>query len=95
MKFPMKVLRLVSHRSIVKEGKTYNFVKLADEETFDSNEFMLSADTRMDKLLNQTRYEVELSIDGRFTSVNLFQVQTVPEAPPVPESKPAEVKKAS
>jgi hypothetical protein len=54
-----------------KEGKKYTFVKLADEATFDSNEFMLHREQMVDKLVPQARYSVTLDVEGKFTSVQL------------------------
>lgn len=72
MLLPVKtVLRLVSSRTTEKEGKRYTFVKLADEQTFDSNEFMLHREQMPEKLVPQARYHVTLDIEGRFTSVQL------------------------
>ena len=77
MLLPVKTqLRLVTHRTMVKEGKKYTFVKLADEATFDSNEFMLHRDHEPDKLVPQSRYNVTLDIEGRFTSVKLEPTKT-------------------
>ena len=72
MLLPVKTpLRLVSFRTMEKEGKKYTFVKLADQETYDSNEFMLHRDQMLDKLILKERYFVTLDIEGRFTSVQL------------------------
>ena len=73
MLLPVKnVLRLVSTQSVEREGKkTLHFVKLADEETFDSCEFMLHRDQVPEGLVWKDRYRVTLDIDGRFTSVML------------------------
>jgi hypothetical protein len=72
MLLPVKtVLRLISVRTAEKEGKKYTFVKLADEATFDSNDFMLHREQIPEKLEVQKRYNVTLDIEGKFTSVQL------------------------
>ncbi len=91
MKFPKMTLRLISVRSIEKEGKGYNFVKLANELTYESNDFMLGRETDVKMLTVQTRYNAELDVDGRFLTVNL-----TPESNPTIESiTEPERKKAS
>jgi hypothetical protein len=54
-----------------KEGKRYTFVKLADEDTFDSNEFMLHREHDNHAPESQKRYTVTLDVEGKFTSVKL------------------------
>ncbi|MCL2215938.1 MAG: hypothetical protein FWB91_02835 [Defluviitaleaceae bacterium] len=71
MQFPETTLRLVNFRTTEKEGKKYTFVKLADEKTFDSNEFMLNREQSPENLVVQTRYKVILNIEGRYASVIL------------------------
>jgi hypothetical protein len=72
MLLPVKtVLRLISAKTMEKDGKRFTFVKLADEKTFDSNEFMLHKEQMPEKLVPTMRYNVTLDIDGRFTSVML------------------------
>jgi hypothetical protein len=72
-----KVLRLVSIKTITKakdgEEKSYHFAKMADEETFDSVEFMLSRNQAVDLLIPKERYRVSLEIDGKFMSAHLIQ----------------------
>lgn len=69
--FPEKPLRLVTVRTHEKEGKKHTFVKLADEMSFESNEFMLTRDQAPDLLMAGTRYKVALDVEGRFSSVTL------------------------
>jgi len=64
-------LRLVTSRTIEKEGKSYTFVKLAEEATYDSNEFMLHRNHNNQPPDIQKRYNVVLDIEGKFTSVIL------------------------
>jgi len=71
MRFPETVLRLINLRTAEKNGKNYTFVKLADEKTFDSNEFMLSRDQSPEGLIPQARYRTVLNVEGRFSSVTL------------------------
>jgi hypothetical protein len=72
MTFPKKTLRLISVRTgISQKGNDYAFVKLADETTYENNEFMLGRDTNVKSLELQKRYDAEINIEDRFTSVNL------------------------
>ena len=72
MKFPETVLRLVNVRTMeTQNGKSLSFVKLADEKTFDSNEFMLNREQSSAELIPQSRYKVILDIEGRYSSVTL------------------------
>jgi hypothetical protein len=77
MKFPEKTLRLLSVRKGVSEkGNNYCFVKLADEATFESEEFMLNRDQSPDFLTVQQRYIATLNVEGRFSSVELVPEKT-------------------
>jgi hypothetical protein len=72
MLLPVKTpLRLVSARTFEKGDKRYTFVKLADEATFDSNEFMLHSEHDNSPPETQKRYSVTLDVEGKFTSVKL------------------------
>ena len=76
MKFPPKALRLLSVRTIEKKDekgqtKTYHFARFADEATFEANDFMLPKTIDPASLVEQTRYNVEIDIDGRFTNISL------------------------
>ena len=67
-----KVLRLISVRSgTSKAGNPYAMVKLADEETFDSETFKLSREQSADFLQLQARYKVTIEKEGDFVSVSL------------------------
>ncbi|MCL2357932.1 MAG: hypothetical protein FWC70_12410 [Defluviitaleaceae bacterium] len=78
MLLPVKTpLRLVSVQIVEREGKApLKFVKLADEETYDSCEFMLHRDASVQSLVVKARYNVTLDVDGRFTSVLLEPEKT-------------------
>jgi len=71
MKFPEILLRLVKIKSVEKDAKHYTFVTLANEETFESNEFKLTNDHSLEKLEEQKRYWVTLEVEGKYTSVTL------------------------
>jgi hypothetical protein len=76
IKFPEKVLRLLEIRSIEKneegkEKKIYHFARLADEETFEANDFMLPQSVDPASLTVQTRYAVLLDVDGKFNRISL------------------------
>jgi hypothetical protein len=80
MLLPVKtVLRLISVKKMEKEGKRFTFVKLADEKTFDSNEFMLHKEQMVDKLVTQARYNVTLDVDGKYTSA-ILDLETTAKA---------------
>lgn len=69
-------LRLVSIRTIEKrnakdELKSYSFLKLANEATFESEDFMLSSEQSPEGLIHHNRYKVTLNVEGKFTSVML------------------------
>ena len=77
MRFPKKTLRLLSVRTHTKGEKNYTFVKLADEATFENNDFMLNREeTSPDSLVAQNRYDVELQVDGRYSTVTLTPVSS-------------------
>jgi hypothetical protein len=80
MKFPKKTLRLISVRSgTSQKGNPYTFVKLADEATFENNDFMLGKETDVRSLVVQNRYEAELDVEDKFTSINLFLSKDQPQ----------------
>ena len=80
MKFPAKVLRLISVRTIEKKDdngqviKTFYFARFADEETFEANDFMLPKSIDPASLVEQSRYNVEIDIDGKYTNIALTPI---------------------
>lgn len=74
IKFGPKVLRLLEIRTIEKqeEGKekrVFHFARFADEATFEANDFMLPREIDPDTLTEQTRYNVEIDVDGKFNRI--------------------------
>jgi len=80
MLFEKKDMRLVSVRNIERDGgKTITFVKIADKKTFEGNDFILGRETAVKSLIAGNDYDVELTVDGKYNSVNLWE--------PLPEKK--------
>lgn len=74
MKFLKKGMRLITVKTVTKEGKTFSFVKLADKESFDNGDFMLSRKVDPTKLSENNDYNVILEIDGKYSTVELQPV---------------------
>jgi guanylate kinase len=80
--YPERPLVLVNYRQAEKEGKMYNFVTMADTETYENQTFMLARDQSVDNLRAKNKYRVALEVEGKFSTVMLLP----PEAP---DKKPA------
>ena len=67
------VVRLVSVRKVTsKNGNELYFAKVADLETYESNDYMLNRDEcKPDRLVAGGDYMLDLIVDGRFSSILL------------------------
>ena len=73
--YPERDLVLVKQRTIKSEknGKEYVFVTMADPDSFENQDFMLSKDQDPKNLAARNRYRVALEIDGKFMTATLMQ----------------------
>jgi hypothetical protein len=80
MNFVKKDLKLVQVRPYTKKKedgteRLFHFIKLADKQTYESQEFMLDAElTKPETLELGNDYDATLMVDGRFSSVRLDPV---------------------
>jgi hypothetical protein len=66
------IVRLVKKQEITsKTGKPLTFVTLADKETYENQEFMLSRNLMPDKYVPGQDYRVVLNINGKYSDVEL------------------------
>lgn len=72
-KYENGLVRLVSVRKAVSQnGKDLYFAKVADIETYESNDYMINRnECNPDSLVAGYDYHLYLTVDGRFSSVYL------------------------
>lgn len=66
-------VRLVSMRNFQSQsGKDLTFVRIADTDTYENQEFMLSRKNKPADLVPGTDYEIAIDVDGRFTTIEFI-----------------------